>query len=154
MMMQLDQTPMLDGILGHCIPLDLTADCTLPYCENSVQAGMAVTRVSDEHQTIDLSRLLDIEADHFCTHVRGDSMEGACIHSGDLLIARKCAQAEEGQIVIAEIDCECTVKQYHYDPDLKRVVLLPRNPNYSPIVVRPDQSFLILGVVEKVIKTI
>ena len=152
MMMQ-PNTNRVDG-LEYCRNIGAEGPCILPYCENSVQAGLAVSRIADEHQTIDLSRLLDIGTEHFCSRVRGDSMEEACIHSGDLLIARKCSQPDEGQIVIAEIDNGCTVKQYHYDAEHHQVVLLPRNPNFSHIVVTPDRSFLVLGVVEKIIKSV
>ncbi|MBP5680572.1 MAG: hypothetical protein J6X31_05950 [Bacteroidales bacterium] len=148
------QPKTLNDELEYYHDIDPTVPCSLPYCENSVQAGMPVSRISDEHLSLNLGELLNIHADHFCTRVRGDSMEGACIHSGDLLIARKCNQAEEGQIVIAEIDNESTVKQYHYDEERHRVVLRPCNPNYHPIEVQPTQTFLILGIVERVIKQI
>lgn len=81
-------------------------------------------------------------------------MEGAHIHSGDLLIARKSSQAEEGQIVIAEIDGESTVKEYHYDEGRHLVWLQPCNPNYRPIEIQPTQTFLILGIVERIIKQV
>jgi len=144
----------LTDTVEGCQNLDTLTPCFLPYCENSVQAGLAASRIQDEHQRINLSELLDIETDHFCSKVKGDSMEGAYIHSGDLLIARKTQQAEEGQIVIAEIDNESTVKEYHFDPIRQQVTLLPHNPNYHPIIVQPDQTFLILGVVERVIKKV
>ena len=63
-------------------------------------------------------------------------------------------ETENGQIVIAEIDGESTVKQYHYDEERQQVWLQPCNPNYRPIEIQPTQTFLILGIVERIIKQV
>ncbi|EGH24223.1 LexA repressor, partial [Pseudomonas amygdali pv. mori str. 301020] len=53
-------------------------------------------------------------------------------------------QASDGQIVVARLDGEVTIKRLHRSAD--QVRLLPRNPAYEPIIVTPDQDFAIEGV--------
>src|SRR3546814_11089131 len=68
--------------------------------------------------------------------------EGIC--DGDLIGVHRTADARSGQIVIARIDEEITVKLLKVGKD--RIRLLPRNPDYAPIDVMPDQDFAIEGL--------
>jgi repressor LexA len=67
----------------------------------------------------------------FMLKVQGDSMTGAAIEDGDLVVVRRQPTAEHGQIVAAQIDDEATVKTLTLDG--KRVWLTPQNPAYQPI---------------------
>jgi repressor LexA len=66
------------------------------------------------------------------------------ILDGDLIGVHRTPEARSGQIVVARIDDEITVKLLRTGKDGIR--LLPRNPDYLPIVVRPDQDFAIEGL--------
>ena len=69
--------------------------------------------------------------DYFALNVRGDSMVNAGILDGDIVIVRRQATARSGEIVIAMINDEATVKRLKIDGN--DIWLLPENPAYSPI---------------------
>ena len=82
--------------------------------------------------------------DVFALRVRGDSMIEAHITEGDLVLVRRQASAEPGDIVAALVDGEATVKRFARDGE--RVVLHPEHPTMRPIVVEPGRAdFRILG---------
>lgn len=84
--------------------------------------------------------------DLFALRVRGDSMIEAGIFDGDLVFARKQPVASKGEIVVAVIGDDATVKYFH--PDTARVRLEPANPQYRTIVVeRNTPGFYIAGKV-------
>ena len=70
----------------------------------------------------------------FALRVRGDSMEGAGILDGDLAFVHQQDSAEDGQIVVALLGEDATLKRFQRAPDAVR--LLAENPRYAPIVVR------------------
>ncbi|MGB0129732.1 MAG: transcriptional repressor LexA [Rhodocyclaceae bacterium] len=77
--------------------------------------------------------------------VRGMSMRDAGILDGDLLAVHKTAEAHNGQIVVARLHDEVTVKRLHQRDGA--IELLPENPDFSPIVVsREDEAFAIEGI--------
>jgi repressor LexA len=83
----------------------------------------------------------------FALRVSGDSMMDAGILDGDYIFVRKVIEARAGQIVVAMIDGEATVKRFEPDGDVIRFV--PENASMKPIVVRKQdfRSTSILGVV-------
>ena len=83
-------------------------------------------------------------APDYLLRVKGDSMRDEGILSGDLIGVHRTRDARSGQIVVARIDEEITVKLLKIGKDGIR--LLPRNPDYAPIVVKPDQDFAIEGL--------
>ena len=70
----------------------------------------------------------------FALHVRGESMIEAGILDGDLLIVNKCNYADNGDIVVALVDNEATVKEFHKENNHYR--LQPRNQTMEPIIVK------------------
>jgi repressor LexA len=76
--------------------------------------------------------------------VQGDSMVDDGILDGDLVGVRRASDARNGQVVVARVDGELTIKRLEQRSDGIR--LLPRNPAHAPIVVAPDQDFAIEGV--------
>jgi repressor LexA len=86
--------------------------------------------------------------------VQGDSMIGDGILSGDYIFVKKQLQAEDGEIVVALIDDEATVKRIYFEGD--RIRFQPSNPRMAPIYVRRDdfRSTMILGVVVGVYRKI
>jgi repressor LexA len=88
----------------------------------------------------------------FLLRVRGDSMKDANIFDRDLLAVHRTSEVRNGQIVVARIDDEATVKYYRRRKDL--VVLEPANSDYSPIEVDlRRQSLTIEGLAVGVIRS-
>jgi repressor LexA len=85
----------------------------------------------------------------FLLKVRGDSMINAAILDGDLVLVRPKQEASNGEIVVALVEDEATVKRFHRENG--RVELIAENPNYAPIV--PD-SLSIVGDVRAVIRVL
>ena len=80
----------------------------------------------------------------YLLRVHGMSMKDVGIFDGDLIGVHRTRDAHSGQIVVARIDDEITVKLLKIAKD--RIRLLPRNPDYKPIEVLPDQDFAIEGL--------
>ncbi|HSN91326.1 MAG TPA: transcriptional repressor LexA, partial [Anaeromyxobacteraceae bacterium] len=86
--------------------------------------------------------------------VQGDSMIGDGILPGDYIFVKKQLNADDGEIVVAMIDDEATVKRVYFEGD--RVRFQPSNPRMAPIYVREAdfKSTMILGVVVGVYRKI
>ncbi|MGK0441914.1 MAG: repressor LexA [Pseudohongiellaceae bacterium] len=85
-------------------------------------------------------------ADYFL-RVRGDSMMDIGIFEGDLLAVHSTKQANNGEIIVARIDDEVTVKRLKTTRSKYQIQLLPENPDYSPIDVDlREQDFAIEGL--------
>lgn len=83
----------------------------------------------------------------FMLTVRGDSMVEIGIHDGDLLAVHKTSEASNGEIVVARIDDEVTVKRLQRGKQKHQITLLPENADYSPIEVDlRTQDFAIEGI--------
>lgn len=90
------------------------------------------------------SHLLRGKGPFFALEVQGDSMINAGILEGDYIICRQQNNANRGEIVVAIVDGEATVKTY--SPQSKNVHLIAENPKYNPIVVGPEHDFSLAGV--------
>jgi len=91
-----------------------------------------------------LDRAMFFPTPDYLLKVRGDSMVEDGIFDGDLIAVHRTPVAENGQIVVARVDGELTVKRFERGKE--RIRLLPRNPDYAPIVVAPDADFAIEGL--------
>ncbi|MGV8940254.1 MAG: transcriptional repressor LexA [Lysobacter sp.] len=96
----------------------------------------------DEHVLLD--RNIFFPSPDYLLKVQGDSMRDEGIFDGDLIGVHRTLEARSGEIVVARIDDEITVKLLKIGKD--RIRLLPRNPDYQPIEVMPDQDFAIEGL--------
>mgnify|MGYP001095776055 FL=1 len=107
-----------------------------------IAAGAPILAVEniEEHVAIDGS-LFSPHAD-FLLRVRGDSMRDANILDGDLLAVHRTAHADNGQIVVARLDDEATVK--YYERRGHRVRLVPANADYVPIEIDLRQRELVI----------
>jgi repressor LexA len=115
-----------------------------------VQAGALTLAVEDPegYVPVEMRRSLSktrIEA-LIALRVRGDSMTGAGIHDGDLVVVHRQPTAQDGDIVVALVDDEATVKRLRIKKT--SVELQAENPAFAPIVVRPDRVVLIGKVIE------
>jgi DNA polymerase V len=78
-------------------------------------------------------------------------MTEAGIFPGDVLVVDRSLQARHGDIIIASLETEMTVKQLHLSPPPAR--LLPRNSGYEPIVIGDDMVLEVFGVVTNVVRS-
>jgi len=86
----------------------------------------------------------------FMVRVSGDSMTGAGISDGDVLVVDRSEQPAHGKIVVAVLDGELTVKRLVMKNG--RTLLAPENPCYQPIVVTAEQDLHVWGVVLGVVR--
>ncbi|MGE0207432.1 MAG: transcriptional repressor LexA [Candidatus Babeliales bacterium] len=97
----------------------------------------------DERISVPLD-LLKNNHNHYALQVVGDSMIGEGILEDDFIIVRETQSAENGQIVIAMIDNEATVKRFYKKKS--HIELHSANEKYKPILVNSAQNFRIVGV--------
>ena len=108
-----------------------------------VPAGMPISADSDVHEQITIDRFLIQQPNKtVLIRVKGDSMVDAGIHDGDLAVVERKTEATQGDIVVAVVDDQFTLKTLARDKD--GYLLLPANPNYP--VIRPNGKLEIFGV--------
>lgn len=130
--------------------ISLTRDFTLNTGRiplvGSVPAGVPIDAIENIEGELALDLSFVPKGEAFSLRVVGDSMRGAGIFDGDLVIVKKQAVAQKGEIVVALINGEATVKRYHPDGDTVR--LLPENESFQPIIVsRRSGEFSLAGKV-------
>ncbi len=134
--------------LGHAgeqlaLPVPSLAQLCLPLV-GRVAAGSPILAQEHIEQTYQVEPSLFQRQPDYLLRVRGMSMRDAGILDGDLLAVQKASEARNGQIVVARLGEEVTVKRW-----LKRggrVELLPENPDFEPIVVPKDADFALEGI--------
>ena len=109
-----------------------------------VAAGAPIGPDVGLHDSFTLDSRTFVRVPDYLLRVKGDSMIEDGIFDGDLVGILQSPEARDGQIVVARLDGEVTIKRLERGSHGFR--LLPRNPAYEPIVVRPDQDFAIEGV--------
>lgn len=111
--------------------------------ESVVRAGMPGLASQDAHETMLVDRyLIDNPASTLMVTVKGDSMINAGIHEGDIAVIERDAPYRAGDIVIAEIEGEVTLKTLVREGN--GWVLQPENPDYP--LIRPQGEWRIIGV--------
>tara|TARA_R110001606_G_scaffold155216_4_gene297386 strand:- start:7103 stop:7438 length:336 start_codon:yes stop_codon:yes gene_type:complete len=102
-------------------------------------------------QKISLDQLLDVHAPHtYLVRVRGDSMTGAGIHDGDILVVSRALTAGHGDIVVAAVNGEVFVKRLIRRG--QQLILQPENPQFAPLHVLEGDELQIWGVVRNSIR--
>ncbi|MCD9088783.1 transcriptional repressor LexA [Stenotrophomonas sp. SY1] len=109
-----------------------------------VAAGLPIGADIGSDDYVVLDKVFFSPAPDYLLKVQGDSMIDEGIFDGDLIGVHRTRDARSGQIVVARIDEEITVKLLKIGKE--RIRLLPRNPDYAPIEVQPDQDFSIEGL--------
>ncbi|HZV55383.1 MAG TPA: transcriptional repressor LexA [Rhodocyclaceae bacterium] len=109
----------------------------------SVAAGSPLLAVENQLGKVQVNPNLFVPRADYLLKVRGNSMVDAGILDGDLLAVHKTGEARSGQIVVARLDDEVTVKRLKRTG--RRIELLPENPDYSPIAVE-GHEFAIEGL--------
>lgn len=132
---------------GFRLPEDLRAPVAMPVpIVGEVQAGALTEAIQDPDGWVAVDSRFDPE-ELFALRVRGNSMVGAGILAGDLVIVRQQTRARSGDVVVAMVEGEATVKTLRMRG--RRAELHAANPDYAPIV--PEGGKLeLLGVVIEV----
>ncbi len=114
-----------------------------------VQAGFPTPAEEELIDTLSLDEyLVEKPTASFMLKVSGDSMKDAGIHEGDLVIVERGCEARHGDIVLACVDREWTLK--YYERNGREILLVPANPDYP--VIRPKGELTLGGVVKAVIR--
>lgn len=116
-----------------------------------VAAGQPILAEENMSGALDMAEMFGETEGLFALQVRGDSMINAGIFQGDYVIVRKSEEARAGQIVVALLEDEATVK--YYRPKKTHIELEAANDKYEPIIVNRDVEFRILGTVRGVLRT-
>lgn len=111
-----------------------------------IAAGLPILAVENIEGSIAVDRSFIPGGDIFSLEVVGDSMKDSGILDGDYVLAKMQPTAEKGEIVVAVIGEEATVKRYF--PEKKKIRLEPANPVFEPIIVdKRSPEFRIAGKV-------
>lgn len=132
-----------NAVSGDQTTIDAEDAVRLPVL-GQVAAGLPIGADIGSDAYVVLDRVLFSPSPDYLLKVKGDSMRDEGIFDGDLIGVHRTRDARSGQIVVARIDDEITVKLLKIGKD--RIRLLPRNPDYAPIEVLPDQDFSIEGL--------
>ena len=131
-------------------PLQALAQFALPLI-GRVAAGSPI--LAEEH--IDRTYLLESslfqQQPDYLLKVRGMSMRDVGIMDGDLLAVKQAKEAKNGQIVVARLGDEVTVKRFHRMNDL--IELRAENPDFGPILVQPGEPFELEGLAVGLIRS-
>lgn len=109
-----------------------------------VAAGSPIGADIDADTHVLIDRMLFSTRPDYLLRVKGDSMREDGIFDGDLVAVQRTRDAHSGQVVVARIGDEITIKRLRIDAD--GIALLPRNPDYAPILIAADADFAIEGI--------
>ncbi|MEQ1805083.1 MAG: transcriptional repressor LexA [Burkholderiaceae bacterium] len=123
--------------------LPLLSQLSLPLV-GRVAAGSPMLALEHVEQTYQVEASLFARRPDYLLIVRGMSMRDVGIMDGDLLAVQKAKEAKNGQIVVARIDDEVTVKRFR--KTRIGIELIPENPDFKTLLVAPDQEFELEGL--------
>jgi len=132
---------------------DLSTDRAQSIFTAQVSAGFPSPAADYEEGKLDLNRhLVKNPPATFFVRVTGDSMVGAGIHSGDLLIVDRSLEPKNNSVIIAALDGELTVKRIKLTNG--KITLVPENKNYKAQKIEGNMEFEVWGVVTNVIHSL
>jgi len=115
----------------------------------SVAAGQPVLAEENIEDYVEIPPIAGGDAGEFLLRVRGESMKDAGILEGDHVVVRRQETATDGEIVVAQIGDEATVKRFFREPD--HVRLQPENDDFEPIISTDVQIIgRVVGVMRRV----
>lgn len=140
-----------DSAIITALPVGVTAQRrTIPLMSHTVPAGFPSPADDYVEDRVDLNEhLITHREATFILRVSGWSMINAGIHDGDEIIVDRALHAVNGNIVVAVINNELTVKRlYKTDTAIR---LVPENPEFQDIIIGADEELTIWGVVTRVL---
>lgn len=130
--------------------IDSTQPLILPLFDSSIAAGFPQPTDESVELTLDLNKhLVRHPSTTFYARVKGDSMQNAGIHDGDVLIVDRTLEARDGNIVVCMLGGEFTAKRVCEEEGF--VFLRSANDAYDPKPVLDDKLFKVWGVVTYII---
>lgn len=130
---------------------DTETSLPLPFADEGIKAGFPSPAQDYLSMAIDLNReLVRHPSTTFYGRVSGDSMKDAGLDDGDILVIDKSLEPRTGDMAVCYIDGEFTIKYIQLDADV--IWLIPANEAYKAIKVKPDNDFMIWGIVTYSIK--
>ena len=131
---------------------EVSGSLVLPIAETPIPCGTGFPSPADDYieKRLDLEKMLiERPAATFFARAHGDSMTGAGIFDGDILIIDKAVPLEErnGRVIVAWLNGEFLVKRYVYDSIRERAYLKSENPGHKPVEIAPEMDFISWGVV-------
>ena len=139
------------GVSGNAVQLQQNY-LAIPLFSDAISAGFPSPAQDYIEQTLDLNELcIKHPAATFFVRVEGDSMVNAGIFPNDILVIDRSIQATQGDIVVASLYGEFTVKELVLGAN---PCLLPHNPAYQPISIPEGSDMEIFGVVTNVIRNL
>lgn len=134
-------------------PTDASSKQPLPLYLSRIKAGFPSPADDYLDRKLDLNEfLIKHPASTFFVKVKGDSMVGAGINSGDILIVDRSLEPKDKRIVVAVVNGEFTVKRISIKGN--RLSLLAENDKYPPIEIKDNMEFEVWGVVLHVIHSV
>lgn len=142
-----------DNNIISIAPICCEKSQSFPYVSSLIKAGFPSPAEDYMEPSIDLNKeLIRHPSSTFFGRVSGESMIGAGIDDGDILIIDKSLEPYDGAAAVCFIDGEFTLKFIRFSA--KTVWLIPANPDYPKLKVTGQNEFLIWGIVTYVIKKI
>nr|WP_245597850.1 translesion error-prone DNA polymerase V autoproteolytic subunit [Marinospirillum insulare] len=139
------------GVSGDAVQLQQNY-LAIPLFSDAISAGFPSPAQDYIEQTLDLNELcIKHPAATFFVRVEGDSMINAGIFPNDILVVDRSIQAVQGDIVVASLYGEFTVKELVLGAN---PCLLPHNPAYLPISIPEGSDMEIFGVVTNVVRNL
>jgi DNA polymerase V len=133
-------------------PANVSALLALPLFMERVPCGFPSPAQDYVEQRIDLNKLIvQHPSSTYFVRVSGESMTGAGINDGDMLVVDSALRASHGDIVVASVEGEFTVKRLQLQPCLQ---LMPMNRQFKPIAISTEDALEVFGVVTYVIKSV
>ncbi len=124
-----------------------------PLFLESVSAGFPSPADDYLERRLDLNEhLIKNPASTFFVRVNGDSMINAGIYSGDILVVDRSLDPKDGNIIIAVVDGDLTVKRLSITKN--RISLMPENPKFNRLDITSEMNFEVWGVVRSVIHSV
>ena len=143
----------LEGPARHVLlqALGPKAALEMPWMLHSTPAGFPSPAADFEVNRVDLAEMLALDEPYcFMTRVRGQSMLNEGIHDGDLVVVNRSLTPKHGDIVVAVVDNELTLKTLYQKDGLTKLVAA--NPAFPDIVLKDGQTLTVWGVMTACVK--
>ncbi len=149
---EMNDMSMLEYIAGEITTekmLKLKPESVTVPILGSISCGIPLTEEENVESYVRLPTELVGHGDFFFLKANGDSMIDAGIDDGDFVLIRKTTEANDGDIVVALVDDENTLKRFYHDKKNRKIILRPENKTYEDIIVDCCE---IQGVAVRVLK--
>ena len=130
---------------------DFESEIKVSLIDQGIKAGFPSPAADFEETKVSLDSLLVKNKETtFYAKANGNSMIGAAINDGDILVIDRSLEPNDGKIAVCFIDGEFTVKRIKKEKN--SISLVPENESYEPIIVTEENDLIIWGIVTHVIK--